>query len=346
MGCKEDFVAKHRQRWMGFCAVLPVCIFLCGCDDLTGPANVPEFSQYDYKTDCSDQKPAWAVTSPGTITANGKTATVSWGAGPAQGTVEVTCADSTGTGSHKTSLTVNIVQVSITNTKITSGIVLDGGENGGDKIARTAGTGPGNNAGIEFNADISLAGDGADHITVGFAQVLSSIPPWLAGYPQDPRKREATFKQPFPWHDQDQNTTHPVWYTVVQGSTLVGFYNKKGTITTNDSPRTTWPLSNSSGAALETGISNRDYKMYICEWTRDARDIYTIRAEAKWSFYASYGIEVKDGETRRVAGKVDGSIDIPNPPTFTAVNTAARPSPISGLLSNQGTVPPNREWKP
>jgi hypothetical protein len=313
---------------------------------IKGPRDVPDFTAYAY-TAAGCANPNWTVSDPVGSIASGqgtRNVVIEWGQGPKAVDIVATCVRDTGT------LAVKVMQVTITDPKITKGSFEDGDHDPDPhyqyaRLGDNDGAPPGGKPGIKFDATITVTGPiagssaGPDKITTGFVQILRAIPKWEGDYKAGTLKRTAFFvTQGPPWHDQVSHDSDPAkaWYTKHVGANFTPAPGKlTSAITTWDRPKPGWPRLNRQGKPLLEATAIWQFETYICVETADARNIYFNRAQADW--IADYKWQSPD--------QVVGSV-LTAPAQFTALTDRSRPAPIKGMLVNTGINPPNLEFRP
>lgn len=301
-----------------------------------GPEHVPDFSEYAYATSCAKKdNPQWSVSDPvGTISAGQGTpdATISWGGGPKAATISVACGSQTGT------LDVQVMQVQITNTAITTNAVEDADSDPNPDFQYARAGHSEQHPGIKFVATITVTGpvagtDGPKHITTGYVQVMRSVGDWQSSYAAGDTPLFAILDKTPPWHDQVKGDSDAAkaWYTKHVGANFTPTPGKLAdTITTWDGPKTGWPKINKQGKSLGEAISVWRFTIWICTQTDEMARIYFNRAEADWTFTANWG-------------PLGGQVDAPG--QFSLLQDRSLPSPITGMLVNDGISDPNRHFE-
>lgn len=283
----QDLRTPPKYKYFSLLATI---LLLAGCQDVIGPANVPEYSVYGYQSKTpSCNNPLWRATG-GIIVGGSRTrfARVKWNAGPAVGVVTLSC-----DGSNY-SKDVNIIAVTITNARIQTGTVIDGGEHNGFRIASSGGP-PATNAGAYMSADVAVRGpngnQGINEIRVGFYQRLTAIPIWEASYGEQGQKLKAELNPNdiLPLNDYSTGGG-PAWYHPISP----GIFNPtrsqpSGSILMRDSPSTRWPAQHTtSHLPLTVAAAQYNFDNFICTWSRDNPNVYTIRAFKSWTFRAAF----------------------------------------------------------
>src|SRR5258708_1911376 len=266
-----------RRIGAGWCAVVVLLLTSCrGANQrvvgtVKGPVNVPDFTAYAYTASgCKD--PTWTVSDPvGTIASgqNSPRVGIEWGEGPKQVDVSAACGSDTG------SLRVKVMQVTITNSTITTGAFEDAGEDATYHFARLGdgdGAPPGGKPGITFGATITVAGptakssDGPNKITSGFVQTLRTIPKWEGAYAGGDKQLLGKYDTQPPWHDQVRGESDPAtaWYTNHAGANFTPSAGKlTSPIKTWDSPKPGWPRRNDQGKPLLEATATWQFDTYI-----------------------------------------------------------------------------------
>lgn len=342
------------DRFIYALIIIPITFCLSGCLTITGPQAVPDYSIYEYRASDCRGNPVWSLQSGsiGAISAgqNSTTVSVTWGEGPSLEEVKVECTDAqqnVRTATHE----VEVVKLTIDQSRIVHGTVEDGGTeaNGPQapyKRAVTQGPNAAQPNGVDYRATVTLEpyiGGAENRLAVGFVQILREIPTWESTYRGIPINLEAKYEAP----RTGDTASPPPWRDVIPGSSFGKFYHSADQamlrpldhhvltkeIVSGDSPATFWPLKNENQADLDTADARYVYDTYICVITTEAPDIYTIRGQLRWSV---------DFRVRPVdqVPMVSGTINIPNPAVFTSVTSGARPTPLDGLLANEGGNPP------
>lgn len=312
---------------------------------VTGPRNVPDFTEYSYKT-TNCKNPVWQVSDPvGQISdgQNTQTVTIAWGEGPKAVKVSATCGRDVG------DLDVNVMQVVIEGPIITQGAFEDGDHEPDpdyqyERLGDNDGAPPRGKPGIKFQAKITVNGPvaksskGPDRITTGFVQVLTQIPRWYGDYPSGDMRRTAQFGQAPPWHDQVTGQSDPkkAWYTNAVGANFTPSPGKlSADILTWDRPKPGWPAKNRQGKPVLEATAVWTFQTFICVATADAPSIYFNRARADWT--ATYEWQSPD----HVAGS-----QLAAPQTLTLLTDRSQPVPVTGMLVNKGINEPNRTFQP
>lgn len=332
----KTFPGKTLSLALSF-LFLSIALSGCGKPEIAGPTNVPGTSVHDYRIKNCTGTPTSSATVGRAVGGTNTIFRVHWNAGPAKGSVKITCTNGT------TSLPVNIVRiVNAGDVFKADKPVIDRGQEATGEKKRIAGFDPAQ-GGVIFGANITMAGAGKDKISVGIVQVLRKIVKWQATYDGPPSPLIAKFKKSAPWVDATNNKAPPVWYDKTN-ALLVG---KNGMIVSSDAPQTGWPATNSNGKALITGVSDWKFDTYIVTQTSDAPDVFTIVGELTWSFKASISKDEVAG-TYKVTGMGTGPAPRPAgkilPPYFTPVTSGKRLAPSTGITAQNGIVAPNRSF--
>jgi hypothetical protein len=312
---------------------------------VTGPANVPDFTEYAYAAS-GCKNPTWSVSDPvGTIAGGQGTpkVVIAWGQGPKAVDVSATCGKETG------QRRVKVMQVTIADPRITKGPVQDADHTPNPKFqyARFGdddGAPPRGIPGVKFDATVTVTGpvarssDGPSKITVGFVQILRSIPTWKGHYSGGDTTLRATFASGPPWHDQVTGDSDPgkAWYTKHVGANFTPSPGKlTAGIRTWDRPKPGWLRLNKQKKDLLEAEADWEFVTFICVETADAPRIYFNRARADWT--ADYKwISPNDVQFSHPI--------VPN--QFTPLADRSQPSPITGMLVNTGINPPNLDFVP
>jgi hypothetical protein len=312
---------------------------------VTGPANVPDFTEYAYAAS-GCKAPTWSVSDPvGTISGGQGTqhVVIAWGAGPKAVDVDAACGKAIG---HRH---VKIMQVTITDPRIAKGAVEDADHTPNSKFqyARFGdkdGAPPRGVPGVKFDATVTVTGpvarssDGPSKITVGFVQILTSIPTWKGHYAGGDTTLRATFASGPPWHDQVTNDSDPAkaWYTKHAGANFTPSPGKlTSPITTWDRPKPGWLRLNKQKKDLLEAEADWVFVTFICVETADAPKIYFNRARADWTADYKWTSPNKVGASNP---------SVPN--QFTPLADRSQPSPITGMLVNTGIDMPNLDFVP
>jgi hypothetical protein len=173
---------------------------------------------------------------------------------------------------------------------------------------------------IRFEADVSLVGPGANHIEVGFVEVLRLRARWDAEY-TDNQKRYGILRRGLP-----QRSPGPGWHRPQFATAFL--QGQSGTIAVIDSLSAPWELFNPSGNALERGVHVLTFDMYIAAITDEAPHIFNPRAATRWAFKSQVEAVYVDDVLQL---PVTGETVLSNPPVFTVFRGRVAGAPFTRI---------------
>ena len=266
--------------------------------EVKGPLSVPDTTQYTYRSNCPT--PAnWEIAAPGTPhAARGQSVAITWGAGPAEAVIKVTCGKLT-----PVTLTVDVVQITIEQSAITLGKKAKDGGVSKELVQLVDTKGP--PPALKVAATIQATGPktGSPHwggkIATGFVQRLMAADAgqWVAAYadnakpkPHQNKLSADTTSDPPPKSDYVDPNGSKTWYAEGAGYVFRPSANDTKKIAINDSPGPGWWHfdQHKNGLLLREAHAIWQFETYVCVQSADQPGLFFRRAIAQWQIEATY----------------------------------------------------------